>query len=676
MPNFITIIAPIEASYTERCRQYLRDNAEPQIGMQCRPQFRFDLVPSLHFASFVILDAAVDFGPTLVFEATFDGSREDFLSELLRVAPDGMHELYQHCIGYPASGLETPELAKEYFIGHDAGANIYFSGSPGRTVAQIKGEDRMRSRVVSFFSRLQAGDAFPPRLNGLFGGLRGFVAERASRRWAEQQAPVPWEVRFRTAIAFAAAISVLILACLLGAVLAVVYNRFAVAHDWPPLSGLLRTFFEGAGRFGNGIVGHLAAYISPGSAPELSPAIFLAVGLTAIWLLLRGGDLFLTSWSKHPRDHFFVWRLPLHVAVILRYGTLVFLTGAVLLVLSEKGKSAGNVDPSALLSLSLLLLLFVVLAGLKYLATSLKISVELKKLKARQENWRLLWLDLVRFAMAISVVCCILTVGRHVPFVLGEEFTKLLDGALVIVAYGLIGIAAYGLIGILALYAIGLILLLLMRGQELLDKRKFGDPAALQARACTNAKRYAREEGGNNRFQNHLTSLANVKPGFVRAVALRATLFVINLLSRFWFNVGTLGDIPTVLSARWVLIDRGRRLLFLDNYGGAWDSYLNEFIDMTAVKGLNAIWTNTFVEVEGNARRCYGFPKTRFYFWKGAQAEQPFKAYVRESQIETIAWYSAYPTLSVVNINTSTATRQCLSKPLAACEIDAVVQTL
>jgi hypothetical protein len=162
----------------------------------------------------------------------------------------------------------------------------------------------------------------------------------------------------------------------------------------------------------------------------------------------------------------------------------------------------------------------------------------------------------------------------------------------------------------------------------------------------------------------------------VRAVALRATLFAINLLSRFWFNVGTLGDIPTVLSARWVLIDRGRRLLFLDNYGGAWDSYLNEFIDMTAVKGLNAIWTNTFVEVEGKERRCYGFPKTRFYFWKGAQAEQPFKAYVRESQIETIAWYSAYPALSVVNINTSTATRQCFSKPLAAWEIDAVVQNL
>jgi hypothetical protein len=121
------------------------------------------------------------------------------------------------------------------------------------------------------------------------------------------------------------------------------------------------------------------------------------------------------------------------------------------------------------------------------------------------------------------------------------------------------------------------------------------------------------------------------------------------------------------------LIDGGRRLLFLDNYGGAWDSYLNEFIDMTAVKGLNAIWSNTFVKADG---QCYGFPATRFFFWRGAQAERPFKAYVRESQIETVAWYGAYPTLSVVNINDNSQLRRSLGKPLSASQIDTVFENL
>ena len=511
-----------------------------------------------------------------------------------------------------------------------------------------------------------------PRLNGLFGALRGYIADSRRARWAEQQAPVPREVRFRTATAVGTAVAGLILACLLGAALAAVYDRLAVAHGRGPLSLLIPAFFESAGRFGNSIVGHIAAYFSLGSAPAVPKEMFLVIGLAAIWLLLRAGELFLTSWSKHPRDQFFVRRVPLHIVVFLRYGALVFLAGAILLALiAEMGKLAGTVRPSALIvHLLILVFLAVVLAGLQYLATSLKISVELKKLNGPQENWRRLWLDLVRFAMAIAVACCILIISRYVPSVLDGKFaTSLVHRAMVI--------AAYGLIGVLALYAIGFVLLLLVRGRELVDERKFGNATALEARALTNAIKYAREEGGNNRLQNHLASLTRVKPGLFRAVALRATLFVINLLARFWFNVGTLGDIPTILSARWVLIDGGRRLLFLDNYGGAWDSYLNEFIDMTAVKGLNAIWTNTFVEVEKDKEgRCYSFPETRFFFWKGAQAEQPFKAYVRESQIETIAWYSAYPTLSVVNINTSTAARQSLSQPLAAYQVDAIVQNL
>jgi hypothetical protein len=59
--------------------------------------------------------------------------------------------------------------------------------------------------------------------------------------------------------------------------------------------------------------------------------LFLPIGLTVIWVVLRTGELFLSSWSKHPRDQFFVRRVPLHIAVISRYGVLAFLVGAVLL---------------------------------------------------------------------------------------------------------------------------------------------------------------------------------------------------------------------------------------------------------------------------------------------------------------------------------------------------------
>jgi hypothetical protein len=238
--------------------------------------------------------------------------------------------------------------------------------------------------------------------------------------------------------------------------------------------------------------------------------------------------------------------------------------------------------------------------------------------------------------------------------------------------------AVYVFIGLIIAYAIGGILFLAVRMMERADCERFASSDKLTV--VDNSAVYAREEGGINTYQNHLVSLTYVKPGIVRYWFLRLTLFVVGLLSRFWFNIGELGGIPTILSARWVLFDGGKRLLFLDHYGGAWDSYLNEFIDMDAVLGLNAIWTNTFVKAGGAGTSLpqgeYAFPETEYYFWKGAQVERPFKAYVRQSQVETLVWYSAYPKPATVDINTNTNVRQSLFKTLTSCEIDSLFQKL
>jgi len=668
MPAYTTIITSIKDPYAESCRQYLRDHVEPACtssGLQCQPQFRFDLIPTLHFCSFSVLEKEDEFGAYLVFEATFDGSREDFLSDLLRIAHDGMHELYSHCVGYPVSDCAIPQIAREYLLRYDVGANTFFCGSPGRAVAQIKDEHRLRTAIVEHLSGV-AG-AIAPRLNGLFEDLRNFIRGKTSYRWAEQPAPVPWEVRFRPVIVAVAVISILAAVCGFGTIL-------AASFGWWPLSmhGLITAFLARADQFGATLAADLAMRLprSPALAAALQPAVPL-FGLSVIWLLLRIGELILSGVSKHPRDQFFAWRFPLHLAVIARYGVLLVLAGAAALAfIREMATPPDPVSFSALVtSLELLIGIALALLVLQHFATTLKLSAQLKKLSAMRETWRRLLLDLVRFGSAICAVFGILIIARLLPLTLDARLAEI--GTLVVRAY--LVVVAYGIVGSLALYVIAFVLFLAVRAMEVRDKRTLGDPEKLLARAGINAAKYAREEGGNNERQNHLASLTRVKPGLFRIWLLRATLFVINLLSRFWFNRGELGGIPTILSARWVLIDGGRRLLFLDNYGGAWDSYLNEFIDMTAVKGLNAIWSNTFVKAQG---QYYGFPATRFFFWGGAQAERPFKAYVRESQIETVAWYGAYPTLSVVNINDNSQLRQSLGKPLSSSQIDTVFQNL
>jgi hypothetical protein len=157
---------------------------------------------------------------------------------------------------------------------------------------------------------------------------------------------------------------------------------------------------------------------------------------------------------------------------------------------------------------------------------------------------------------------------------------------------------------------------------------------------------------------NQMTLVSDIKPGLVRQVALRLVLAVINLLARYHYNRGHLGGIPTIHYARWVIIDRGKRLLFFSNFDGSWESYLGDFIDKAA-KGLTGIWSNT-----------RGFPATRYLVLQGgARDEERFKIWARAQQVRTQVWYAAYPDLTVRNINNDTAIRAGLAAAPAGGEM-------
>jgi hypothetical protein len=159
--------------------------------------------------------------------------------------------------------------------------------------------------------------------------------------------------------------------------------------------------------------------------------------------------------------------------------------------------------------------------------------------------------------------------------------------------------------------------------------------------------------------QNQLSHLANVKPQLFRARTLRLVLGAINLLARYVYVRGTLGGIPTIHFARWVILDGGRRLLFFSNFDESWENYLGHFIDKAA-RGLTAVWSNTV-----------GCPKAKGLIGAGARDEQRFKSWTREHQIFTQVWYSAYEELSVDNINNNSAIRMGLYGELSPAEAEA-----
>ncbi len=156
-------------------------------------------------------------------------------------------------------------------------------------------------------------------------------------------------------------------------------------------------------------------------------------------------------------------------------------------------------------------------------------------------------------------------------------------------------------------------------------------------------------ERENDGQQNHMTGVSIMKPGPIRMFMLRLVFWVIGYLARTSFRPGFLADIGTIHFARWVMIPSTNKLIFLSNYGGSWESYLEDFITK-ANEGLTGVWSNTF-----------GFPKSENLFLKGATDGERFKRWARRQQVPTYFWYSAYPNLKTNRIRTNAALRRGLA---------------
>jgi hypothetical protein len=150
--------------------------------------------------------------------------------------------------------------------------------------------------------------------------------------------------------------------------------------------------------------------------------------------------------------------------------------------------------------------------------------------------------------------------------------------------------------------------------------------------------------------QNHMASLCYLKPGPFRRATLKFVLSAASAVARVSTG-GTLSGLDSLHFAHWSLIDGDARLLFLTNYDGSWENYLDDFIDKAAI-GLTAIWSNTL-----------NFPRTSFLVLGGARDERRFKAIARTTQAYTNLWYSAYPDLTVNGIEKNTAICEGLAAP-------------
>jgi len=138
--------------------------------------------------------------------------------------------------------------------------------------------------------------------------------------------------------------------------------------------------------------------------------------------------------------------------------------------------------------------------------------------------------------------------------------------------------------------------------------------------------------------QNHMGSIVLIKPGILRSLIIRLGHRGLGLVLRVIATDGYLGSMRTVHFAHWAFLNNGSRLLFFSNFDHSWDSYLDDFIEKAHV-GLTLAWG------------CgVGFPPTRFLIYDGASHGRRFKAWALSSRAVSRFWYSAYPWLTVDQI--------------------------
>jgi Dyp-type peroxidase family len=166
-----------------------------------------------------------------------------------------------------------------------------------------------------------------------------------------------------------------------------------------------------------------------------------------------------------------------------------------------------------------------------------------------------------------------------------------------------------------------------------------------------------KHESRDGIVQNHMAAVSTIKYGWFRDIAIRGALWLIEASAAKRSRPGYIDKIGTIHFARWFQLPGTNQLVFLSNYDGSWQSYLEDFIARLR-EGLSSIWSNTI-----------DFPRTVRLIAPGAGDGARFKRWARRQQVPSRVWYTAYPKLTTDRIRANAMIRHGFAS--ASTEVDA-----
>ncbi|MHB9005540.1 MAG: hypothetical protein ACYDC1_01265 [Limisphaerales bacterium] len=153
----------------------------------------------------------------------------------------------------------------------------------------------------------------------------------------------------------------------------------------------------------------------------------------------------------------------------------------------------------------------------------------------------------------------------------------------------------------------------------------------------------ARLENAEDRIpRNELTVWFPVRNTWIGRRLLAVILFGSERGVRHFWTQGRLAGAENIHYARLLQVDKGRHLIFMSDYEGAFDRYIDHFVGVGG-------HSRAVVPISSRLEGC---PKTR---WLYLQEDPPrfrrrWRNLIRLHQLKAIVWYSAYPFLSANEI--------------------------
>ena len=194
----------------------------------------------------------------------------------------------------------------------------------------------------------------------------------------------------------------------------------------------------------------------------------------------------------------------------------------------------------------------------------------------------------------------------------------------------LVGVPLLALLLSPVLIPVGVIAALRLRALEKTDPELCG--AVDQSYSTTLA------EIEDHDVSNQFTAMGSLKPGLWRRLMAITAFVAIDYAARHLYTRGGLARVRTIHFARWVFLDGQKRVVFMSNYDGSLESYMDDFINKVGF-GLNVAFSGGV-----------GYPRTNWFVLDGCNDERKFKEYLRRHQVPTQVWYKAQPGFTAVDL--------------------------